>query len=165
MPKIMWIVFAVMLASALSFADVGPSPSAPTVVVHMVSGGSPDASVDEITYHCMGDPTDDTGAVTQRAMAISCSEGNCTNEGGDWFYKFNPCFNFPGGYFTYDYGGQRVQTGGFNFSGNFTRYELTVDAPSGDISSSFGSSLPAGCCGSAFVLAAIGAGALFARRV
>ncbi len=152
-----------VLAAHVAFADVGPSPPAPTVMVHMVKDGQPDPSVDVITYHCMGDPSEDTGAVTQRAMDLSCSGGNCTNEGG-WFYKFNPCFNFPGGYFTYEYQGGRTRSGDFNFSGNYSKYELSVDSPTGHISSSFGSSLPSGCCGSALILGGIGAGAFFARR-
>ncbi len=162
--RVLALVFAALaFAAPLAYADVGPTQPPPNVLVHMVKDGSPDASVSEITYHCMGDPSEDTGAVSQRAMSLSCSEGNCTNEGA-WFYKFNPCFDFPGGYFTYDYGGETIKSGSFNFTSNYTKYELTIDSPSGDIKSSFGSSLPAGCCGSAFILAGIGAGALLVGR-
>ncbi len=156
-------VIALLALAALAFADVGPSPAPPSVMVHMESDGAPDASVSQITYHCMGDSSTDTGAVTQRAMALSCNGGNCTNSGG-WFYKFNPCFGVPGGYFTYDYQGSPVQSGDFSVSGNFSSYEMTVDSPSGEITNSSASNLPSGCCGSAFILAAIGAGALFAKR-
>ncbi len=154
---------ALALIAPSAFADVGPSPAPPTVMVHMVDNGQPDTSVSEITYHCMGDLTEDTGAVSQRAMKLACSGGNCTNSGG-WFYKFNPCFNFPGGFFTYEYSGGSGRSEDFNFSGNYTKYELTVDSKSGAISSKIGTSLPSGCCGSAFILAGIGVGALFMRR-
>lgn len=157
------LIASVFLCAPLVHADTGPSPPQPNVTVHMVAGGKPALTVSEITYDCMGETTDDHGAVTQRVMTLACAGGTCTNAGG-WFYKFNPCFGFPGGRFTYDYNGSSAVSEELNTTGNFTKYDITIDAPSGHVISSFGTSIPAGCCGSAFVLAAIAAGAVFVRR-
>ena len=129
-----------MFCVPFAFADVGPSPEHPQVVVHLVNDGAPESSVSEITYHCMNTTdTETSSAVEPYPVKLSCSGGNCTNS-GSWYYKFNPCFNFPEGYFSYEFGGRTVRTEGFNFSGDFKNYDITVDAPTGQISSKTGSS-------------------------
>ncbi|MFN7991491.1 MAG: hypothetical protein U0R44_05015 [Candidatus Micrarchaeia archaeon] len=148
------VFLTMLLAASAVFADVGPAPAAPAVVVHLENGGKPETSISEITYHCLGSDSDDEGAVTKRLALLSCSGGDCTNS-GEWFYKFNPCFKFPGGHFTYKYGSQLIRSVDFNFSGEFKNYELTVDAPSGQIPAKSGSSLPAGCPGAASIILAI----------
>ncbi|HSB46824.1 MAG TPA: hypothetical protein VLD37_02335 [Candidatus Bilamarchaeum sp.] len=154
------LLAAILLAAPVVFADVGPSPEPPQVVVHMVKDGNPDSSVESITYNCMGETGDD-GAVSQRQMDLGCSAGTCTNSA--WFYKFNPCFSFPGGTFSYEYGGERVESDSVGFNDSFNKYEITIDAPSGRVQSKLGSSLP-GCCGSGFIIGAVLAGAAFARK-
>ncbi|MEW6723289.1 MAG: hypothetical protein AB1324_08550 [Candidatus Micrarchaeota archaeon] len=153
---------ALMLAAPLVFADVGPSPEPPKVVVNLVKDGAPAAGVESITYHCMGSvETPDAGAVEPQPIELACTSGKCTNEKG-WYYKFNPCFSFPEGYFSYTLDGKEVTTESFSFDESYSSYEITIDAPSGNVTSKLGSSVPG--CGSAFVLAAALLGALFARR-
>ena len=151
-----------MLAAPLVFADVGPAPPPPKIVVNLVKDGAPASGVSSITYHCMGsEETPDAGAVDPQPIDLACTGGKCTNDGG-WYYKFNPCFSFPEGHFSYVLEGQEVTTESVSFGESYTSYDITIDAASGDVTSQAGSSVPG--CGSAFVLAAALFRALFARR-
>lgn len=159
MARMILFGLAVLALVAPAFADVGPSPPAPEVVVHLVRGGAPVEDVTEMTYHCMGvEEGGDDGAVSPQTAKLACSGGTCTNSGG-WYYKFNPCFGFPSGHFSYDLGGKTVVTGTFNNTEAYSKYEMTVDADTGRITSTLGSTVP-GCLGAA-LLAGI---ALFAYR-
>jgi len=134
-----------LAALPLAFADVGPSPSAPRVAVHLVKNNAPLAMVSEITYHCLGSTDANvSNSVAPVPIKLKCTAGTCTNEAG-WYYKFNPCFSFPGGYITYDLGGREVRTRDFSFEQKYENYDMTIDAESGNITSTTGSSIPSGC--------------------
>jgi hypothetical protein len=123
---------ALILALPLAFADAGPSPPAPTLIVHMVKNGQPDSTVSEIVYHCSAitDPTD--SPVGKNNATMPCRVGTCMND-GDWFYKLNPCYDFPGGYFTFISGGSGISSQPVAFDRAYGKYEITIDPamPSG----------------------------------
>lgn len=152
-----------LLAASVVFADVGPAPDPPKVVVHMVKDGQPETSIESITYKCVIPYGGGAMMNEPRPVEFHCDGGTCTNDGSDWFYKFDPCFSFPRGEFTYSYNGKQMVSERFEFSDSFDKYELTIDAPSGHIDSKLGSSLP-GCCGSGFMIGAILAGMAFVRK-
>jgi hypothetical protein len=158
MPSIMrFALVALLLCVPFAFADAGPSPAPPKVIVHLVKNGQPEASVTEITYHCMGTAdTNTSNAVEPYPVKFACSGGKCTNE--EWYYKFNPCFSFPEGYFSYVLDGKAVRTGTFNTTDKYDNYEMTIDAPTGQVTSSVGTS---GSCLPALLLPAILLGSVF----
>ncbi|VVC04480.1 Uncharacterised protein [Candidatus Bilamarchaeum dharawalense] len=134
---------------SLVHADMGPGPSPPTVKIHMVRGdGTPETSITEITYHCMN--TDDTsgGAVDPHVVVFGCTEGTCTNDGG-WYYKFNPCFSFPYGYFSYELDGVTKQTENFETNSSYNNFEMTFNAETGENQGTYSST---GCCATGFLL-------------
>ncbi len=151
-------LLALLLAVQPAFADVGPAPPAPDVTVHLVANGAPEYSVQNVTYHCLGSTlTNVSNAVEPYPVDLQCVAGTCTNEGA-WYYKFNPCYNFPAGYFSYVYKGGEVRTATVNISGDYGAYDITVDAPTGQVVGSGGSQGSA--CGLAvFILPAILLGA------
>ncbi len=155
--------FALMMALAAlpsASADVGPGPVAPEIVVRMTEGGAPAASVKEITYHCMGtDVSDPQDIVSPHTAVLPCSGGACTNSGG-WYYKYNPCFAFPYGHFTYEYDGEIVRSGEFNTTSGAGRYVLSIDAPTGQISRE----AAGGACPAGFALLAAALAVQFLRR-
>lgn len=154
----------VLLVLPLCYADVGPSPAPPKVTVHLGSNGVPAADVSEITYHCMdSEITEPASAVEPHAITLSCSAGTCTNSGG-WYYKFNPCFDFPGGYFSYEFGGKTVRSGEVEFTDSFTSYDIAIDAESGQVKSKFGSDVPTGCLPAAVLPALLGAAMFLSRK-
>ncbi|MFH0884634.1 MAG: hypothetical protein V1861_02910 [Candidatus Micrarchaeota archaeon] len=148
-----------ILALPLSFADVGPAPSPPTVVLHLMENGAPAVSVTQVTYHCMGVDTAEAGSVNPYPVDFPCDAGVCTNSGG-WYYKFNPCFSFPQGYFTYEYNGKQVRTEDWDMNQSYDKYDITIDAPTGQISGNVGSS----CNLAGFILAAVACSALALSR-
>jgi hypothetical protein len=154
------ILILALLVLPLAHADVGPSPAPPTVVVHLVKEGQPASSVAQITYHCMGtDERNETGAVSPYPVNLSCSGGTCTND-QQWYYKFNPCFSFPRGYFTYEYDGKQIRSEDWDLNKSYEKYDITIDAPTGQISGNSGSS----CNLAGFVLATVAASALAYSR-
>lgn len=157
------IMVLVLLALPLCYADVGPAPAPPMVIVHLVTDSAPESGVSEITYHCMGsDTSDPSSAVEPHTVKLSCSEGKCTNE-GSWYYKFNPCFDFPGGYFSYEFNGKTVRTEDVEFKDAFTSYDITIDAASGQVKGKVGSNMPSGCM-PALLLPTLFGAALFLSR-
>jgi len=156
------VVALMLLALPLAFADVGPGPAAPTVTVHLVRNNASFTGISTITYHCM----DSTGwnassPVQPVPVNLSCSAGTCTNDAG-WYYKFNPCFSFPEGYFSYGIGGSEKRTDEFNVYDSSGSYDLTIDVDSGAITSGKGPPSP-GCLPATAILAVLAA-ALLARR-
>ena len=118
-------VLVVLLLFSLAHADVGPAPPRPSVIVHLIDGGAPATSVTWIAYNCMDAEEEDAGsAVAPIAVRMECANATCTN-GGGWYYKLNPCYNFPGGHFSYELEGRLVRTASFNWSGG--AYETTID--------------------------------------
>lgn len=145
-----------ILILPLAHADVGPSPAPPKVVVRIVEDGQPATSVTHVTYHCRGtDERNESGAVSPHPINLTCSDGVCTNDGG-WYYKFNPCFGFPEGYFTYEHGGKEIRTETLDRNKSYENYDVTVDAPTGQITANRGSS----CSLTGFILPAIVLGSL-----
>ncbi len=140
------LILLVTLIS-VSFADVGPSPPAPDVLIHMEKDGTAETSIVTLTYYCMGSTNASAqGAVSQRVSEFACTNGTCTPNG--WFYKFNPCYDFPSGYFSYDYNGINVSSASFSNSEKHGKYEMTIDAPSGKITKSDSSDPLVWTCGS-----------------
>lgn len=145
--KLRLALIAVLFLAALplAFADVGPSPSAPRVVVHLVKNNAPVTTVSEITYHCLGSTDENVSSpVAPAPIKLRCTAGTCTNEAG-WYYKLSPCFSFPGGYISYDLGRGEIRTRDFDFEQEYQNYDMTIDAESGNITSTSGSSIPSGC--------------------
>jgi hypothetical protein len=143
----LFVLLAVaLLIVSLCFADVGPSPPSPDVAVYVQkSDGTPDSGVALLTYHCMGSNASDNGAVTQRLADLPCTGGKCRND-GSWFYKFNPCYDFPEGYFSYESNGRMISTDYFNNtinnSSGASGYSFVVDSESGKIKSANTSNIP-----------------------
>ncbi|MBI5047228.1 hypothetical protein HZC07_05880 [Candidatus Micrarchaeota archaeon] len=153
-----WIVSLLFVfAAQIVYADVGPAPDPPKVLVHLETGGKPEIGVTEVTYHCLNSNTNASGSMSQRTAALKCFEGTCTNAESIWFYKFNPCFNFPEGFFSYNYNGKEIQSDKVKFTDKFDKYEITIDVPKGGISNKMGSSLPASCS-SGFIISLIAIG-------
>ncbi len=155
------LVFLIaILAVPLSFADVGPAPAPPKVVLHLMDGGAPAASVSQVTYHCMNVESAEPGSVNPYPVDLPCNAGVCTND-GSWYYKFNPCFGFPEGYLTYEYGGKQVRSEAVGSNKSYDKYDITIDAPTGQVSGNVQSS----CNLTGFILAAVAASALaYSRR-
>lgn len=148
------------LSIPLVFADAGPGPAVPKVTIHMMDGGKPAESVTEVTYHCMGVESAETGAVNPYPVGLQCTKGVCTNDGG-WYYKFNPCFNFPEGHLTYEYNGKQVRTENVGSNKSYENHDITVDAPTGQISGNVNTT----CNLTGFVLAAVlGASLMLSRK-
>ncbi len=126
------LLLAILSFASISFADVGPSPPSPEVIIHLTTNNAPETSITRLTYNCMGgtDPSDN-GAVSARVSEFDCVGGTCTKAG--WYYKLNPCYQFPSGQFTYMYGGIEIRTETFNNTEKHGKYEITIDAPSGRI--------------------------------
>ncbi len=145
--KLHLVLVAVLFLAALplAFADVGPSPQAPKVTVHLVKNNAPVTTVSEIIYHCLGSTEENASSpVAPAPIKLECTAGTCTNEGG-WYYKFNPCFSFPGGYISYDLGQGEVKTRDFSFNQTYQNYDMTIDAESGNITSTSSFTPPSGC--------------------
>ncbi len=152
-PKTAVFFLIAILILPLANADVGPSPPAPSITVQLVTNGQPEPSVTQIIYHCMGtDERNASGAVDPHPVILTCSAGRCTNSGG-WYYKFNPCFGFGDGYFSYQYDGREVETGYisslFSETGGDKYYYIEIEAPSGQFKSA--SSSDKGACPFAMV--------------
>lgn len=144
------ISFLVLCLVALSFADVGPPQTPPSVTVHMVQNGLPETSITNITYHCLGVENEGASPVDPSPTRLDCSNGTCTND--NWYYKFNPCFMFPTGYFSYEFGGKRIKTENVSFDREYSAYDITIDAPTGWITGKTG---PGGCSLASLGLAAV----------
>ena len=158
-------LLALVLAVPLAFADVGPSPAKPTVVVNLVTNGQPEGSVEWVTYNCLGAEEEAVdNAVAPAPMNLTCSNGRCTNDGA-WYYKLNQCFSFPGGHFTYVLDGRSLRSGDVEFESEYDNYEITIDAPTGQVKSTFGSGGSASCTGAALVLGLVAAGAAMYSRI
>ena len=128
------LIALVLVFGALAsfcFADIGPSPTPPGVTVYLVKDGAPFTNITTITYHCMGQNSTDEGSVTKVLTNLDCNNGTCIIKG--WFYKFNPCFHFPSGFFSYDYEGKTMNSDSFNNTENAAKYEFTLDVSTGHL--------------------------------
>lgn len=130
------------------YADVGPSPEPPKVTVNLVSGNAPATDINEIVYHCYGESNSSDSVVSDRLVALPCNNGICKNS-DSWFYKLNPCFSFPYGYFSYQLNGIEKQTEIFNISEGQSTYDMTFDVQTGELKSS---TYTSGFCIAGFVL-------------
>ncbi|NYZ73627.1 hypothetical protein H0O00_00630 [Candidatus Micrarchaeota archaeon] len=163
-PIIRVIMIMVLLVLPLCYADVGPSPTAPKVVVHLVKDGQPVSTVTEITYHCMGtNETYQENAIDPYPVNFSCNNGVCTND-QQWYYKFNTCFSFPEGHFSYEIDGKTVRTGDVAFAASYDKYDITIDAGTGTILAQSGSSGSGGCLPAAILPALLGAALFLSRK-
>ena len=146
------LLFLVVLSFvSLVHADVGPSPDPPVVTVYLVNNGAPDTSISEVTYHCRGTESNSTSSMDPGIRVFPCTSGTCKNT-GNWFYNFNPCFNFPEGYFSYEVNGGRKKTNTFTPTGGQAQYSFTIDTGKGEI---VGQTSTSGICAGAFVLATL----------
>lgn len=153
------ILVLALLVFPLAHADVGPSPAPPSVTVHLVDNGQPASTIPMVRYHCMGVESAEAGSVNPYPVDLPCAAGICTNSGA-WYYKFNPCFGFPEGYLTYEYDGKHVRTEGVGSNTSYDKVDITIDAPTGQVSGNSGSS----CNLAGFVLAALACSALALTR-
>lgn len=137
-------------------ADVGPSPPSPDITVYLVNGSMPETTITQIVYHCMGIEKDvGTGSVDPQLATLPCNDGTCTNTGG-WYYKFNPCFSFPAGYFSYEYKGTQMRTQTFVPEENKDSYSYTIDVEKGEIIGQTSSKKDFGCWTSAILIGLLG---------
>ncbi len=158
------LMILALLILPLCHADVGPSPTPPKIMVHLVSNGVPATGVSEITYHCNGtDVSEPASPVEPHTIALSCSAGTCTNDAG-WYYKFNPCFGFPAGHFTYVFDGKTVRSEEVSFKDTLTSYDITIDAPSGQVKSKMGTNVPTNCMPALVLPALLGAAFFLSRK-
>ncbi len=115
-----------MLFTTISFADVGPSPDPPSLVVTFTKNNQIYDGEINLNYVCNIAPTNDGSPVGEREVVFSCTAGLCTNE--YWFYKFNPCFDSGDGYFKYQEAGKEyAQTEDISFGNNGARFEINLD--------------------------------------
>ncbi|MFH1785470.1 MAG: hypothetical protein ABH842_03495 [Candidatus Micrarchaeota archaeon] len=137
---------------SLVHADIGPAPSPPAVKVYLVkTDGTPETSIMWITYHCMGVENADSSTMAIYPVNFSCVDGLCTND-DEWYYKFNPCFDFPQGYFSYELNGAQKRTENFETDSSYDNYELTFNVETGKKTGSYSTS---GWCTTAFILLGI----------
>lgn len=101
------IVFVLVLALfGMAYADVGPSPAAPSITLRVLENGEPYTGYVEVTYICSEElppdvePDDDLFGIY---MPLECEDGVCTNY--DWYYKLNDCF-YSSGVFEMKNGGE-----------------------------------------------------------
>jgi len=127
------ILILALLIFPLAHADVGPAPAPPKVTVHLVDNGQPASNVSMVRYHCMDVESAEAGSVNPYPVDLPCAAGVCTNSGA-WYYKFNPCFGFPEGYLTYEYGGKHVRTESVGSNTSYDNIDITIDAPTGQVS-------------------------------
>ena len=126
MRSVLVFALAALMMMSLAFADVGPSPPAPVVVVHLVKNGQPDTSISQIYYICdaISEPSD--SPVGKNSVALPCVSGTCAND-GEWFYKLNPCYDFPGGSLAYDVGGGALISAPVAVLSKGSYHEITFD--------------------------------------
>jgi len=162
--RLFLLLSGVLLLMSIAHADIGPVPEHPSVFVNLQKSGSSDLRVTKITYHCYGSDSTDTGSVTQRLADIPCAAGTCSNGNGVWFYKFNPCYDFPEGFFSYELNGREIRTDYFNNTQKSDSYAFIIDSENGKITSYNGGTLPGPgpTCLPAFILPLSIAAALFA---
>jgi len=97
-----------LLLLNISFADVGPSPDAPSITLRVLENGEPYAGHVEVRYICTKElppdvePDDDLFGIY---MPLECEDGVCTNP--VWFYKLNECFYSSGVFEMKDGGGTK----------------------------------------------------------
>lgn len=135
-------------------ADIGPSPPSPDITVYLVTGSVPESTITDITYHCEL-PGNGSSPIDERETIFLCESGTCLNNGG-WFYKFNPCFSFPAGYFSYEYKGTQMRTQTFVPEENKDSYSYTIDVEKGEITGQTSSKKDFGCWTSAILIGLLG---------
>ena len=156
----------------VAFADIFPriysgepteyNYNPPKVTVYFQKNGSPDLRVTEATYHCEGSNSTETGAATQRLMAFSCSQGRCSNENSGWFYKYNPCYSFLPGFFSYTLDGKEMRTTSFTTTSKWN-HDIVIDSESGEIRA-VDNPPPPSPCALGYILPFIILAAFVARR-
>ena len=113
---ILIFLLSLLFISSISFADSAPPPPS-QVTVHLVSNGTSENGIGQITYHCTAGSNNE--AADQKIIPLNCSAGTCTNEP---YYGSSQCVYFPAGYFSYDYGAQNRSSETFNATEIYQRY-------------------------------------------
>lgn len=116
-------VFVLLLASPL-FADIGPAPQKPEIVISLVRNSQPYKGAVKVTYLCSEqEGRGSHSPVAPYDLELSCIEGRCTNE--NWYYKLNPCYYSKGSFLVETPDGL-LTTKEMDFSAG-KRYSLTID--------------------------------------
>ena len=117
------LIFLILILGIV-FADIGPSPTAPSIEVIL----SENTDI-LLTYVCTV-PSEgyDESPMGQREVIFSCSDGKCYND--DWFYKLNPCFDGEG-YFTYKFNGEIKTTNTKTFETGYV-YTMNLELSTGE---------------------------------
>ncbi len=120
-------LFLLLLLVGFLFADIGPSPIAPSITVNISENGEPYLSNEfTLTYVCAIPPDgDEDSTMGSRKVILLCEEGICSNYGA-WFYKFNPCFSNAEGYFKYEFKGKNYETAKFSINSKTNWFELEL---------------------------------------
>ena len=119
-------IFLLLLLVGFLFADIGPSPSTPSIIVNITENGEPYLETFALTYVCAIPPDGgESSTMGEREVIFLCEEGACSNN-GDWFYKLNPCFSDAEGYFKYEFKGKDYETAKFSIGSKTTWFELEL---------------------------------------
>ncbi|MBU0590606.1 hypothetical protein KKF81_00560 [Candidatus Micrarchaeota archaeon] len=119
------ILILILLVCSLAFADVGPSPDPPQLIVTFTKSNLTYDGPVELIYHC-NLLSDDSSPIGEREVELSCNAGLCTNP--EWFYKLNPCFDHGGGQFLYkESGSVYSETTIVSFDNRGARFEINLD--------------------------------------
>jgi hypothetical protein len=129
------MVFLMLAACPLAFADIGPGPETPEITVTFTKDGDVYTGPLSVMWRCnepaIGNDTE-SGAVGQRIVHLSCQMGVCTNE--NWFYKFNPCFGADDGHIRYKTADQADYSSTGTLSFGPYGGSLTIDIDTGQVS-------------------------------
>ncbi|GEM_PF-1513090 len=125
------ILALVFLMFGLAHADVGPSPNAPEIGIHILENGEEYMGDVEMTYVCSTEPPPDVEPDDELFgiyMPLECDAGLCTNT--YWFYKLNDCF-YSEGVFEMNANGENVTSREVDLT-QAGMYEYSFDVGTGE---------------------------------
>jgi hypothetical protein len=135
-----WLPALLLLLTApLAFADIGPAPDMPVVIVDVLENGKPSDAPVTLTFVCSAPGAADN-PVGQREVNFTCLNSQCRN--GNWFYKLSPCFYPENGTFKFMRNGSTSFTAASG-SAPFPEansYRLSLDISTGVLSQEGGQS-------------------------
>lgn len=124
-------IFMIMALPLLMLAvgDIGPPPPYTHFTIQFIENGEQYAGPVWAVYHCQNpEVSPGDGPLETVEVELECSSGVCTN--GNWFYKFNPCYDWNRGYIKYKISQESdyLSTGLFIFSEENSSFSVDIDS-------------------------------------